>query len=137
MQSTVQKPSRLFLFKSHKRCTFINTTSPNVINKSLKGIVQPDQICIREAPFDRPTIFSSNKSAPANRKKGFYVQTVCRRSRRAFSYEAAQNFQIIKIKFKNQNIQRLISLSSPFQWHHSHAGQSLIIIIKTKLLCYY
>jgi hypothetical protein len=40
-------------------------------------------------------IFSLNKSAPANRKKGFYT-TVILTSRRldSFLYEAAQNFEV-------------------------------------------
>jgi hypothetical protein len=48
-------------------------------------------------------IFSSNRSAPANRKKGFYTRIRTSRRLNSFSYEAAQtleSFQIFKTEIK-------------------------------------
>jgi hypothetical protein len=55
-------------------------------------------------------IFSSNESAPANRKKGFYTSLLPKNEEigKAFLYLAAQNFELFsKIQDQNKKLKKI------------------------------
>ncbi len=68
-------------------------------------------------------IFSSNKSPPANRKKGFYTSSLSKNDKiwRIFCMKQLRilsSFKKIRIKIQNQKPK---AVPRPIQWYRSHA----------------
>ncbi len=114
----------LFLFHCTLSCKVI-TVSIKIRLPKLKGTIRPDWISMRVVPLNRPfkefqhpakqtenwaalwRIFSSNKSAQANRKTGCYANCDQNKQEVGFifvwsSSELWSLFKYSRVKFKNQ-----------------------------------